>query len=60
MKKKHKIHLPEGICANLSEDDFETLTKVAYGLEPLWENALGKNWKNIMTPERLKALYQRM
>jgi len=29
-------------------------------LEPLWENALGKDWKKIMTREKIKEMYQRM
>ncbi|KJD36188.1 alcohol dehydrogenase [Tamlana sedimentorum] len=60
MKAKHDIELPQGICANLSDNDFNTMIKVALGLEPLWENALGKNWQNIATPERLRSLYEKM
>jgi len=33
---------------------------VALSLEPLWENAIGENWKKTITRERLKALYQKM
>ena len=60
MLEKHNIQLPEGICANLTQDDFDILVKVALGMEPLWENALGKDWRNIMTPERLQQLYQQI
>jgi 3-deoxy-alpha-D-manno-octulosonate 8-oxidase len=60
MKTKHNIILPQGICADLSDKDFEVMTTVALGLEPLWENAIGKQWKKIITKERLKELYQKM
>jgi 3-deoxy-alpha-D-manno-octulosonate 8-oxidase len=60
MKKKHNIELPQGLCANLGDDDFDTMIKVALSLEPLWENALGKDWRKTITPEVLKAMYQKM
>ncbi len=60
MKKKHNITLPQGICADLSDKDFDTMIKIAMGLEPLWENALGKHWKKTITKEKLRSLYQKM
>ncbi|WP_370480161.1 iron-containing alcohol dehydrogenase family protein [Tamlana flava] len=60
MKEKHNIILPKGICANLSDNDFDVMINIALGLTPLWENALGKNWQKIITKEKLKALYQKI
>ncbi len=60
MKLKHNISLPQGICSNLSDKEFDTMINIALSLEPLWENALGKNWKNIVTPKKLKDLYKKM
>ena len=60
MKAKHNITLPQGICANLSDKEFDTMINISLSLEPLWENALGKNWKKRMTPQKLKELYQKM
>ncbi len=60
MKKKHHIKLPQGICSNLDDDEFNIMIDVALGLEPLWENAIGKNWKQVITRDKLKALYQKM
>lgn len=57
MRKKHGIELPKGICTNLSEKEYDTLTSVALSLEPLWENALGKNWSSLITPQMLKEIY---
>lgn len=60
MKKRHNITLPQGICADLSDKELDTMIHIAMGLEPLWENAIGKNWKKTITKEKLKALYQKM
>lgn len=60
MKNKHNIMLPQGICSNLTDEDFDTMIGVALGLGPLWENALGKNWRKLMTSKKLKELYQKM
>ena len=60
MVKKHGIDIPRGICSNLTEEQMETMINVALSLEPLWENALGKEWKNIMTREKVRAMYLKM
>ncbi|WP_323788835.1 iron-containing alcohol dehydrogenase family protein [Psychroserpens sp.] len=60
MKQKHNIKLPQGLCAHLSDEEFDIMIDVALGLEPLWINAVGKNWKQVITREKLKGLYQKM
>ncbi len=60
MKKKHKIKLPQGLCADLHDDEFDIMIDVALSLVPLWENAIGKNWKQVITRDVLKTLYQKM
>lgn len=60
MKAKHNIELPQGICADLSDREFDTMISIALSLEPLWENAIGANWKKVITPKKLKELYQKM
>lgn len=60
MKAKHNISLPQGLCADLSDKEFDIMIDVALSLEPLWENAIGKQWKKTITREGLKALYQKM
>jgi len=60
MKEKHNISLPKGLCEHLSDEEFDIMINVALGLEPLWINAVGKNWKQIITRDKLKALYQKM
>ncbi len=60
MKAKHNIELPKGICADLEDHNFDTMIDVALSLEPLWENAIGKNWKTVATREKLLSLYKKM
>ncbi|WP_242087303.1 iron-containing alcohol dehydrogenase family protein [Aestuariivivens sediminis] len=60
MKMKHNIELPQGICAQLSEEEMDAMINIAMGLEPLWENALGKNWKKRISSKQLKSLYLKM
>ncbi len=60
MKNKYNIELPKGICANLDDSEFDVMINISLGLEPLWENALGKNWKKTITRDKLKELYQKM
>jgi 3-deoxy-alpha-D-manno-octulosonate 8-oxidase len=60
MMEKHRIDLPRNITANLSREDMNKMIDVALILEPLWENALGKGWKKVMTRDRIEELYRRM
>ena len=60
MMAKHKISLPVGICKDLNESQFDIMIDIALKLEPLWENAIGKDWKNKINDELLKALYEKM
>ncbi len=60
MVSKHRIEIPHGICSNLTEDQLNTMITVALGMVPLWENALGSEWEQIITPEKLRALYLKM
>ncbi|SNR39185.1 Alcohol dehydrogenase, class IV [Maribacter sedimenticola] len=60
MLQKHAIELPVGICANLSDAEMNTMITVAMGMAPLWENALGENWKTIVTPKKLASIYKKI
>ncbi len=60
MVQKHGIILPRGLTKDLSEEQFDAMINVAMGLEPLWENALGPDWKTKMTREKMRALYEKM
>ncbi len=60
MMSRHHIELPRNLMADVHEAQLDKMTDVALVLEPLWENALGANWKKIMTRAKIKNLYQRM
>ena len=60
MVSRHGITLPRNIVAGVASEKLEKMTDVALGLGPLWENALGPEWKTLMPRERVKSLYQRM
>jgi 3-deoxy-alpha-D-manno-octulosonate 8-oxidase len=60
MKQEHQIQLPQGICQDLSDEQFNIMIDVALSLDPLWENAIGKNWKTIITRSKLLDLYKKM
>jgi 3-deoxy-alpha-D-manno-octulosonate 8-oxidase len=54
------IDLPRNLVADLSEAQIEKMITVALGLDPLWENCLGKDWKTIMTRDKARSLYLQM
>jgi len=60
MVEKHGIRLPRNLVAGMRDEDMGKMIDVALFLEPLWENALGDNWKKMVTRDRIKSLYQQM
>ncbi|MDC8004115.1 iron-containing alcohol dehydrogenase family protein [Aureisphaera galaxeae] len=60
MKEYHNIDIPQGICGNLTDYQMETMIDIALSLVPLWENALGEDWEQKMTRDKLKELYLKM
>ncbi len=60
MMARQGVSLPRNLVSGMENDKIEKMIDVALVLEPLWENALGKNWKTVMTRERIRELYLRM
>lgn len=60
MVEKNGVEIPQGICANLTDEDFDKMMDVSLGMKPLWENALGADWEKTMTREKLRALYEKL
>lgn len=58
MLEKHQIKLPKNICSHLSDEQMNKMINVALSLEPLWENALGKNWKKIISSKKIREIYE--
>jgi len=57
MMMAHNIELPWHRLPAVSEQEIEKMVDVALILEPLWENALGPDWKTIMTRQKIWDLY---
>ena len=60
MLDRHSISLPRNVVDGVSTENLGKMIDVALILEPLWENALGKEWKQQMARDRIKELYLRM
>lgn len=60
MMEKHAIELPSEVVSGLSDEEMENMITVALGLEPLWENCLGPDWRQLMTRERTRDLFLNM
>ena len=60
MMEKHAIKLPQNVLARINNEKLEKIIDIALVLDPLWENALGGDWRKLMTREKTKELYLRM
>jgi 3-deoxy-alpha-D-manno-octulosonate 8-oxidase len=60
MIDKHQISLPKGICKSISRQQLDKMIDVAMNLNPLWENAIGADWKSVITRSKLEKLYLKM
>ena len=60
MADRAGVVLPTGIVAGLPREKIDKMVEVSLGMGPLWANVLGDDWKSQMTPERLRALYERL
>lgn len=60
MMDKCGVDIPRNVTAGLNEQEMEKMIDVALGLDPLWENCLGKDWKTIMTRDKARALFMKM
>jgi len=60
MRSRHGIELPQHIVRGIGSEKIEKMIDVALILEPLWENALGTDWKKQMPRDRIRELYLQM
>lgn len=60
MVEKFQVEIPKNVCSDLSDDEMNKMVQVALSLAPLWENALGKNWKEKMNEKTVRELYEKM
>ena len=54
------IELPQGVCDNLSDAQFEDLYQSTIIHEKPLANALGSGFRDILTEGRVKAIFERM
>ncbi len=60
MMEKNKVTLPKNLTKGLDEKSMLTMANVALGLEPLWENCFGTEWKKKVTHQWLLDMYNRI
>lgn len=60
MVAKHQIDIPENLSKDWTEEQIEKMIDVTLALHHMWNHALGPDWENIITREKIKELYLRM
>ena len=60
MMDRFGVDIPRKVTAGLDDTQTETMINVALGLDPLWENCLGRDWKTEMTRDKAHSLFMRM
>ncbi|MBF0479374.1 MAG: iron-containing alcohol dehydrogenase [Candidatus Omnitrophica bacterium] len=60
MMTKQKVKLPKGIGANLSNEKYQQLLNSSVIHEKPLTNALGKDFRKILTDEKMISLFKRM
>ena len=60
MMARQDIELPLGVCAAVSEEELDLICDVSLRMEPLWENALGPNWKEEISRNKLKEIFRKI
>ena len=60
MLAKHKIELPQGLSNNWSDAEITAMAHVAYNLPHMWNHAIGTDWKDKITIERIEGLFRRL
>lgn len=60
MIKKNNIKLPENVAKDLTSEMQERMVEMTFKMEKPLTNALGENWRNILTREKVVELYKKM
>ncbi len=60
MIKKHNIDLPQGLAKEWTDDQITKMAHVAYNLPHMWNHAIGTDWKEKITIDKIKDLYKRL
>jgi len=54
---KHNIVLPQAVCSQCSEDEIGAMIEMTLRMERPLENALGREWREVMTKDRIRDFY---
>lgn len=60
MLEKHFVELPKGLSNKWTDTEITEMATVAYNLPHMWNHAVGTDWKDKITVERIEGLYRRM
>ena len=60
MVKKQGVEIPEGICRNLTDEQYEQLYASTVIHDKPLTNALGENFKKILTKEKVIEIFKKM
>jgi 3-deoxy-alpha-D-manno-octulosonate 8-oxidase len=60
MLDRHNIVLPNHVCRNLDDAAMDRMVTMTLRMEKPLINALGSDWKAIMTRDKIIELYKRM
>lgn len=60
MAEKQKVEIPRGICNGLSDEDFDRLYDGTIIHEKPLANALGENFKSVLTRSKVREIFEKM
>ena len=60
MVEKQGIKIPEGICSNLSDEQFHALYQATIVHEKPLTNALGSGFREILTEGKVREIFEKM
>lgn len=60
MLVKHNVVLPQGLSKKWTDEEITAMAHVAYNLHHMWNHAIGTDWKEKITIDTIKKLYERM
>lgn len=60
MAEQQKVEVPIGVCRNLTDSQYEALYNATIIHQKPLTNALGEDYRRILTPERVVDVFKRM
>lgn len=58
--EKHDVHIPKGLCSNLSDAEYTALYESTIVHEKPLANALGEDFKTVLTRDRVVGIFKSM